>query len=49
MSFNPRDAVIVDFGRSPMGRSKGGMHRNTRAENLSANLITGVLALKLKT
>ncbi len=44
MSLNPRDAVIVDFGRSPMGRSKGGMHRNTRAENLSANLITGVLA-----
>jgi acetyl-CoA acyltransferase len=48
MSFNPRDAVIVDFGRSPMGRSKGGMHRNTRAENLSANLITGVLARNTK-
>jgi len=44
MSLNPRDVVIVDFGRSPMGRSKGGMHRNTRAENLSANLITGLLA-----
>ncbi|MDO8696916.1 MAG: acetyl-CoA C-acyltransferase FadA [Pseudomonas sp.] len=48
MSLNPRDAVIVDFGRSPMGRSKGGMHRNTRAENLSANLITGVLARNTK-
>jgi acetyl-CoA acyltransferase len=44
MSLNPRDVVIVDFGRSPMGRSKGGMHRNTRAESLSANLITGLLA-----
>ena len=43
MSLNPRDAVIVDFGRSPMGRSKGGMHRNTRAENMSAQLITGLL------
>lgn len=43
MSLNPRDAVIVDFGRTPMGRSKGGMHRNTRAENLSAELITGLL------
>ncbi len=44
MSLNPRDAVIVDFGRTPMGRSKGGMHRNTRAENMSAQLISGVLA-----
>ena len=44
MSLNPRDAVIVDFGRTPMGRSKGGMHRNTRAETMSAHLITGVLA-----
>jgi len=43
MSLNPRDAVIVDFGRTPMGRSKGGMHRNTRAENMSAQLITGLL------
>ncbi len=43
MSLNPRDAVIVDFGRSPMGRSKGGMHRNTRAEDMSAHLITGLL------
>lgn len=43
MSFNPRDAVIVDFGRTPMGRSKGGMHRNTRAENMSAHLISGLL------
>ncbi len=43
MSLNPRDAVIVDFGRTPMGRSKGGMHRNTRAENMSALLIDSLL------
>ena len=43
MSLNPRDAVIVDFGRTPMGRSKGGMHRNTRAEDMSAHLISGLL------
>ncbi len=43
MSLNPRDAVIVDFGRTPMGRSKGGMHRNTRADDMSARLITGLL------
>ncbi|WP_062269952.1 acetyl-CoA C-acyltransferase FadA [Endozoicomonas arenosclerae] len=43
MSLNPRDAVIVDYGRTPMGRSKGGMYRNVRADDLSANLITGVL------
>lgn len=44
MKLNSRDAVIVDFGRTPMGRSKGGMHRNTRAENMSAHLISAVLA-----
>ncbi len=44
MSLNPRDVVIVDFGRTPMGRSKGGMHRHTRAENLSATLISQLLA-----
>src|SRR3989338_5007973 len=45
MSLNPRDAVIVDAVRSPMGRSKGGSFRNVRAERLSANLIE---ALKLR-
>ncbi|MCQ4347908.1 acetyl-CoA C-acyltransferase FadA [Pseudomonas stutzeri] len=44
MSLNPRDVVIVDFARTPMGRAKGGMHRHTRAENLSAQLITRLLA-----
>ncbi len=44
MSINPRDAVIVDFARSAMGRSKGGGFREVRAENLSAELINKLLA-----
>ncbi|MCK5880328.1 MAG: acetyl-CoA C-acyltransferase FadA [Sinobacterium sp.] len=44
MSINPRDAVIVDFARTPMGRSKGGCFREVRAENLSAELINKLLA-----
>lgn len=42
--LNPRDAVIVDFARTPMGRSKGGCFRQTRAENLSADLVNGMFA-----
>lgn len=37
--LNPRDAVVVDCVRTPMGRSKGGMFRVTRSENLSAHLV----------
>lgn len=44
MTIRDNDAVIVDFARTPMGRSKGGSHRFTRAENLSADLVTGLLA-----
>jgi len=44
MSLNPRDAVIVDAVRSPMGRSKKGQFRNVRAEKISANLITAMIA-----
>jgi acetyl-CoA acyltransferase len=44
MSFNPRDVVIIDGVRSAMGRSKGGMFRNVRAEALSAELIKALLA-----
>ncbi|BFM08013.1 acetyl-CoA C-acyltransferase FadA [Halioxenophilus aromaticivorans] len=44
MSYQPRDAVIVDFARTAMGRSRGGMYRNTRAEDLSADLVNGLLA-----
>ena len=38
-----KDVVVVDAVRSPMGRSKGGMFRNTRAEELSARLIEALL------
>lgn len=44
MNLNPRDAVIVDAVRSPMGRSKGGAFRNIRAERISANLIEALKA-----
>ena len=44
MSLNPRDAVIVDYARSAMGRSKNGCFRNVRADDLSAEVIKGLLA-----
>lgn len=36
--------VIVDAIRTPMGRSKGGAFRNVRAEDLSAHLMSSLLA-----
>jgi acetyl-CoA acyltransferase len=44
VSFQDRDAVVVDALRTPMGRSKGGMFRNVRAEDLSASVMKGLLA-----
>jgi acetyl-CoA acyltransferase len=44
MSLNARDAVIVDFIRTPMGRSKNGSFRNLRADTLSARLMDGIVA-----
>lgn len=38
------NAVIVDLLRSPMGRSKGGVFRQLRAEKLSALLMQAILA-----
>ncbi len=38
-----KDVVVVDAVRTPMGRSKGGMFRNVRAETLSAALINALL------
>jgi acetyl-CoA acyltransferase len=38
-----KEAVVVDAVRTPMGRSKGGIFRSVRAENLSAELITALL------
>lgn len=37
------DVVIVDAVRTPMGRSKAGVFRNVRAENLSAELMKALL------
>ncbi|TKF16967.1 acetyl-CoA C-acyltransferase FadA [Vibrio genomosp. F6] len=37
------NVVIVDCLRTPMGRSKGGAFRHTRAEDLSAHLMKGIL------
>ena len=39
-----REVVIVDAARTPMGRSKNGMFRNVRAENMSADLLNRLLA-----
>ena len=38
-----KDVVIIDCIRTPMGRSKGGVFRNVRAETLSAHLMTHLL------
>jgi len=43
MSLNPKDAVIVDYARTPMGKSKDGCFRNKRADNLSAELVEKLL------
>jgi len=44
MSLKSRDAVIVDFVRSPMGRSKNGVFRHLRAEDMSAQLVNEMFA-----
>lgn len=43
-NLNPRDVVIVDGVRTAMGKSKNGMFRNVRADNMSADLLKGLLA-----
>lgn len=43
MSLNPRDAVIVDAVRSPMGKSRKGMFRHVRAEKISALLVQALM------
>lgn len=40
---NMKNAVIVDCIRTPMGRSKGGMFRHVRAEELSAQVMKSIL------
>ena len=44
MNFKANDVVIVDYARTAMGRSKNGVFRNVRAENMSAELVDGLLA-----
>ncbi len=44
MSLQPRDAVIVDYARSAMGRSKNGCYRQVRADDLAAAVVTQLLA-----
>ena len=44
MSLHPNDVVIVDCARTPMGRSKNGVFRYTRADSMSADLVNGLLA-----
>lgn len=39
-----KDVVVIDCIRTPMGRSKGGVFRNVRAEDLSAHLMSALLA-----
>ncbi len=38
-----KEVVIVDAVRTPMGRSRGGMFRHVRAENLSAEVMKALL------
>lgn len=38
-----KEVVVVDCIRTPMGRSKGGIFRNVRAETLSAHLMSKLL------
>ncbi|MDN4502087.1 acetyl-CoA C-acyltransferase FadA [Alteromonadaceae bacterium BrNp21-10] len=40
---NLHEVVVVDCIRTPMGRSKGGVFRHVRAEDLSAHLMTQLL------
>lgn len=44
MAINPRDAVIVDYARTPMGRSKNGCFRNLRADEMSGQLMKALMA-----
>lgn len=43
-NLNPRDVVIIDGVRTAMGKSKNGMFRNVRADNMSAELVRALLA-----
>ena len=42
VTYNSNDAVIIDAVRTPMGRSKQGIFRHVRAENLSAHVMNAL-------
>lgn len=44
MTLDARDAVIVAYARTPMGRAKNGCFRHRRADDLSAALVKALLA-----
>ncbi len=44
MTEHSRDAVVVDCIRTPMGRSKNGVFRHVRAEDLSASVMKALLS-----
>ena len=43
MSLADNTPVIVDCARTPMGRSRNGMYRHIRSDDLAADLISGLL------
>ena len=43
MSLADNTPVIIDCARTPMGRSKNGMYRNVRSDDLGADLVSALL------
>ena len=43
MSLADNTPVIIDCARTPMGRSKNGMYRNIRSDDLGADLVSALL------
>ncbi len=43
MSLADNTPVIIDCARTPMGRSKNGMYRNVRSDDLAADLVSALL------
>ena len=44
MSYQDDDVVIIDCARTPIARSKNGVFRHVRAEDLSADVINALFA-----
>ncbi|MFB9886684.1 acetyl-CoA C-acyltransferase FadA [Balneatrix alpica] len=44
MSLKPNDVVVIDCARTAMGKSKAGVFRNVRAENMSGELVKKLMA-----